>query len=68
MTSNGKSPGKSAGNTFKPDEIEAVLSALAIVRRGGDASIVARSAPMVSVQRKFLHMQQSLRKQIAEIP
>lgn len=67
MANNPKAPGKSAGNTFKPDEIEATLALFAAVQRGADKSTLqrlVRSVPLLAVNRKFLNMRASIFRQI----
>lgn len=69
MARNPKPPGHSAGNTFKREEIEGLLGVLAAIQRGAhtkDVQRLAKSEPVVALQRKFLRMRESIERQLAE--
>lgn len=57
-----------ASNSFTEDEINALDTMLAIIRRGGDPKLVARAPTMQSLARKFARMKASIatKKAIAE--
>lgn len=53
MARNPHKPGVSAANSFSRAEIDALDTILAILRRGGDARVVARSDAARSAAAKF---------------
>lgn len=58
--SNSSDNQRRVSTSFSADEIGAIDTILNLVRKGGDARIVARSPAAVSVAKKVLRMKDSL--------
>lgn len=51
-----------ASNSFTREEVDALLALVRVLRRGADYRMIARSAPMMSVERKFGRMSETIEK------
>lgn len=58
-----RTPGASAANTFRADEIHALVEMFAILDRGGDPRVLLRSDAMRSARRKFAVMAARIEQQ-----
>lgn len=58
---------RAASNSFTREEIEALLALVRVLRRGADYRMIARSAPMMSVERKFTKMGETIEKNRAAV-
>ena len=67
MANNGKRKEAGASTSFRPDEVDAMMQLFSILNRGGDASTVARSVGVTTVQQKFARMQLKMRRESPQI-
>lgn len=56
---------RSASNSFTREEVAALLALVRVLRRGADYRTISRSAPMMSVERKFTTMEAAIAKKSA---
>jgi hypothetical protein len=63
MSNNPHRPGSSAAQSFTAEEIAALEQILTTLRRGGDASVMARQPVVVRIARKVDAMTRSIARQ-----
>lgn len=64
MSRNPHKPGASAGNTFRAEEVRALLALFTTLDRSGDPRVLMRSDGLRSARAKFLRMQESIARQL----